>query len=337
MSQSKKKNVQEEATTEVVVTIEEANHQALGDLPKRPLEVIGGEIESIKANARGMFVACEAYARHSCFEIGKRLLEGKESVDHGQYLPWLETLGYTQQSANNLIRIYKEMGNDEAFKALTYTQMVELLPLAPEKRVEVLPEIEDKSSREIKRLVKELKAAEEEKLKAQTALGDAEELIVMRDKQIQKLSKENVDNFAAKTTAEAEAKKLKKDLNDKLKQANQMLAEATEIEKKKDAQIKELEAQVKKKEKRDLTDSELASIYRAAEKEVAAKQAKAEAQADPRLVEINLQLKDIQTRIFRVSNLITELSAEEREGLSQRVSLILCQCLHDGGFDVVKP
>lgn len=337
MSQSRKKNVQEEATTEAVVTIEEANSHARGNLQKRSLEVIGSEIESIKANARGMFAACEAYARHSCFEIGKRLLEGKESVDHGQYLPWLETLGYTQPTANNLIRIYTEMGNDDAFKALTYSQLRELLPLAPEKRMEVLPEIEDKSSREIKRLVKELKAAEEEKLKAQTALGDAEELIVMRDKQIQKLQKENVDHFAAKTTAEADLKQARKDLNQKLKEATQMISSYSESEKKKDAQIKELEAQLKQKEKRDLTDSELASIYRAAEKEVAAKQAKAEAQANPRLVEINLQLKDIQTRIFRVSNLITELSAEEREGLSQRVSLILCQCLHDGGFDVVKP
>jgi len=329
---AEKKKVQEATTPEAVVTIEEINHSPASDLPKRSLEVIGSEIESIKANARGVFVACEAYARHSCFEIGMRLLEGKESVDHGQYIPWLETHGYTQQTANKLIRIYKEMGNDEAFKALSYSQLSELLPLAPEKRKEILAEVEDKSKNEIRRLVKELKAAEEAQKEAEKARTDVEGLLANRDKEIAKLQKENVDNFAAKTTAEAEAKKLKKDLNDKLKQANQMLAEATEIEKKKDAQIKELEAQVKKKEKRDLTDSELASIYRAAEKEVAAKQAKAEAQADPLMVELNVLLKDIQAHVYRVSEILGDMPKDKREDMVQKVAGLIHSILNENGI-----
>ena len=157
----------------------------------RDLLVISAEINEIKANASGMLRACEAYTKQSVFEIGKRLCEAKEAVGHGNFGEFLETVDYSTSTANNLMRIYNEMGNDEAFNALSYSQLVALFALPVEERKVLLPDVEDKSSREIKRLIDELKEvrAEKEKLVAEmddlsSDLDKADEKSLEKDEKI---------------------------------------------------------------------------------------------------------------------------------------------------------
>ena len=307
----------------------------------RSLDAIGAEIEKIKEDTRAVIVACEAYTRSSCFEIGRLLREAKESVAHGEYLPWLETVGYSEQTASNLIRIYTEMGNDDVFSGLSYSQMIELLPLSRQERKELAPEIEDKSKREIKRLVKELELAKAEKDAAvadkdvaEQAQKDAEGLLDRRDKEIAGLKKERADWFAAKTTAEAELKKAKKDMNDKLKQANGLLATAREEEEKAAVTIQALEEQIKKGEPRPLTDKELAAIRKDVEKEVATKQARAEALADPIMVKINVYLEEIGNCIYRLSEIFGDMKPDKREGLLPKVVGLIHQGMNENGLVV---
>ena len=302
----------------------------------RSLDVIGAEIEKIKEDTRGVIVACEAYTRNSCFEIGRLLREAKESVGHGEYLPWLETVGYSESTANKLIRVYTEMGNDDVFSGLSYSQMIELLPLSRQERKELAPEIEDKSSREIKRLVKELElakaekeAAEADKDIAEQAQKDAEGLLDRRDKEIAGLKKERSDWFAAKANAEAELKKAKKDMNDKLKQANGLLATAREEEEKAAATIQALEEQIKKGEPRPLTDKELAAIRKDVEKEVAIKQARAEALANPALVKLNTYVEEVGLYLYRVSELLGSMKPEQSQELRQKVARLFYQGLSE--------
>ena len=132
----------------------------------RDLSVISAEINEIKANATGILRACEAFTKQSVFEIGKRLVEAKEAVGHGNFGAFLETVEYSQSTANNLMRIYTEMGSDDAFASLSYSQLVALFALPVEERKALLPEIEDKSVREIKRLTDELKKAQEKEAEA---------------------------------------------------------------------------------------------------------------------------------------------------------------------------
>ena len=311
---------------EIVVKAESA--------PVRSLEIIGSEIETLKSGARNMIAACEAYTKQSCFEIGKRLLEAKNNVAHGEYLPWLETVGYSEQSANNLIRIYTEMGNDDAFSKLSYSQMIELLPLSSEQRKEVLPDVEDKSRREIKRLVAELKAAEKAKEEAEQGRKDAEELLENRDKEIARLSKQNADYFAAKTTAEGDLKKLKSESAEKIKTAATLLLESKETEKELAARVAELEKQLKNKEKRELTEAEMNAIYKQAEKEVAAKQARAEALSDPHLVELNVRLKELQSTVIHISELLGDLAPDAQKDMLPKVAgLIRASLINCGIFE----
>ena len=314
--------------------------------PARSLEIIGSEIETLKSGARNMIAACEAYTKQSCFEIGKRLLEAKNSVAHGEYLPWLETVGYSEQSANNLIRIYSEMGNDDAFSKLSYSQMRELLPLSSEQRKEVLPDVEDKSRREIKRLVAELKAAEKAKEEAEAAREaaeadrdavevlkkDAETLLEQREKDLEREKKLTADYFAAKTTAEADLKRFKKDHKDKMDTSASLLQDAQATEKELRARIADLEKQVKNREKRDLTEAEMNAIRKQAEKELAAKQAKAEALSDPLMVELNVQLKQLQYTVMRLSELLGDMKPDVQKDMVTKVSGLIRSCLHENGI-----
>lgn len=307
----------------------------------RSLDVIGAEIEKIKEDTRAVIVACEAYTRNSCFEIGRLLREAKESVGHGEYLPWLETVGYSEPTASNLIRIYTEMGNDDVFSGLSYAQLRELLPLSRQERKELAPEIEDKSSREIKRLVKELELAKAEKETAvadkdvaEQAQRDAEGLVERRDKEIEGLKKERIDWFAAKTTAEAEVKKYKKEYQEKIKKANSLLAESEEREKTQTDKIKALEEQIKNGEPRPLTDKELAAIRKDVEKEVSAKQAKAEALADPVMVSLNVQVEEVGFRFMRLSEILGDMKPGKREELLPKVVSLIHQAMNDNGLVV---
>ncbi len=305
----------------------------------RSLEVIGSEIETIKSSARAMISAAVTYTNQSFLEIGKRLLEAKNSVEHGKYLPWLKTVGYNERTARQLIQIYTEMGKDEAFASLTYAQMRELLPLSSEQRKDILPDVEDKSSREIKRLVAELKAAEKAKEEAEVARdtaeilkNDAEMLLEQREKDLEREKKLTADYFAAKTTAEAELKKLKKDHKDKMHTSASLLQDAQATEKELRARITELEKQVKTREKRDLTEAEMNAIRKQAEKEVAAKQAKAEALADPLMVELNVQLRALQGTVVRVSELLGDMKPDVQKDMATKVSRIIRLCLYENGL-----
>jgi len=312
----------------------------------RSLEVIGSEIETIKSSARAMISAAVTYTNQSFLEIGKRLLEAKNSVEHGKYLPWLKTVGYNERTARQLIQIYTEMGKDEAFASLTYAQMRELLPFSSEQRKDILSDVEDKSSREIKRLVGELKAAEKAREEAEAAREaaeadrdaievlkkDAETLLEQREKDLEREKKLTADYFAAKTTAEADLKKLKKDHKDKMHTSASLLLDAQATEKELRARIADLEKQVKTREKRDLTEAEMNAIRKQAEKELAAKQAKAEALSDPLMVELNVQLKQLQYTVMRLSELLGDMKPDVQKDMVVKVSKLVRLCLYENGL-----
>ena len=79
--------------------------------------------EEIESSQRLQQLAVEiiAYDRQakitavSCaIEIGKRLLEAKDLVPHGEWGKWLkENVNYSQSTANNFMRLYREYGSDQ--------------------------------------------------------------------------------------------------------------------------------------------------------------------------------------------------------------------------------
>jgi hypothetical protein len=78
-------------------------------------------------------------------EIGRRLLEAKSMVGHGEWEIWLKnSIDYSQRTASNLMRIFEEYANQialfgdnsksQALADLSYTQAITLLGVPAEER-----------------------------------------------------------------------------------------------------------------------------------------------------------------------------------------------------------
>ena len=116
-------------------------------------------------------------------------------------------------------------------------------------------------------------------------------------------------------------------MNDRLKQANGLLATAREEEQKAEETIQALKKQIENGAPRPLTDKELAAIRKDVEKEVAAKQAKAEALADPAMVKLNTYIEEVGLYFYRISELLENVKPEQSKELRQKVAQLFYQGL----------
>lgn len=141
----------------------------------RDSDIIAAEINTIKEDTRRILIA-------SAIRIGGKLVEAKSMVDHGEWGKWLEEkVDYSQSTANNLMQLYREYGENQAsffdnwtgsetFAKLTYTQHMALLALPFADRLEFAEthQVENLSTRELE------KAVREELEKTQAALTESE-------------------------------------------------------------------------------------------------------------------------------------------------------------------
>lgn len=145
---------------------------------KRTPEVIGAEIRSLTTQARSITLW---YG----IEIGRRLTEAKEMVNHGEWLPFLEQqTEFSQPTASRFMRLYKEYGADQnslfgaeskyaTLNNLSISNALRLLAIPEEERESFATEndLENKSAREVEALIRE-KTALEQQLK-ETKEGQA--------------------------------------------------------------------------------------------------------------------------------------------------------------------
>jgi len=149
---------------------------------KRTPELIGAEIRMYVDTGRRMLTLCG-------IEIGRRLVEAKEMLEHGEWLPWLEReTEFSERTAQNYMRVFREYGaaqgslfgaeiNTKTFADLPISKALALLSVPESDRIEFAEEVDAKSIsvRELEQKIKErenqLEVAEQ-KLKA--ALQDNE-------------------------------------------------------------------------------------------------------------------------------------------------------------------
>lgn len=210
----------------------------------RNTDTIATEINSIKEQTMRIVIS-------NSIEIGRRLCEAKELVEHGEWGKWLEEkVNYSKSTANNLMNIFKEYGSDQlnllgdnvknkTYEKLTYSQAVQLLGIPSEEREDFIKknEIENMTSRELKKAIQDLKKANEEKALAEKKM-----------KELENKSKEEIEKIK-KNEEEAREKSL--ELDKMLKEAKEQLEKETESEQElnrlndmlaeKEAKIKELE------------------------------------------------------------------------------------------------
>ena len=144
--------------------------------PARSVETVTLEIRTLQHQAQQMLLS---YA----IEIGRRLVEVKSLLPHGQWGDYIkEQVGYSQSTANNLMRVFEEYGapqqsmfgagaNSQALGNLSYTKALRLLAIPADEREAFAEEhhVEELSTRQLEQAIKE---RDEAKAAAQRAEAD---------------------------------------------------------------------------------------------------------------------------------------------------------------------
>ena len=136
----------------------------------RDIETITAEILTLKQSAGDAIIG-----------IGQRLIEAKEMLPHGSWLPWLEErVEFTDRTARNFMRLAREWTNRKALSDLGAAKALTLLALPPEEREQFISEhhmvngedktVIDMTSRELEQAIRE---RDEARLAAEAARADA--------------------------------------------------------------------------------------------------------------------------------------------------------------------
>ncbi|MDU2063757.1 MAG: DUF3102 domain-containing protein [Sporomusaceae bacterium] len=204
----------------------------MGEVSTRSLPIIATEINSIKEQTRNIVL-------YNSIEIGRRLLEAKTIVGHGEWGSWLkESVDYSQRTASNLMRIFEEYGanqtalfgdnsKSQALANLSYTQAVALLELPEDEREQFVSDnnVQDMSTRELQQAIKErdkaikAQAAAEKKLAKETAERKKLQEALEKEREQAKLKEEQLASLLEESQQSGES-------DEKIKQLETALAEA---------------------------------------------------------------------------------------------------------------
>ena len=126
-------------------------------------------------------------------EIGKRLIKVKENLQHGQFLNWLENkVEFSRYTANRFMKIATEFSNVSTVQHLGSKKLFLLAGLDEEDRQEVMNEnkVEDMTTRELERVVKEKKEIKKQLKEEQELSNELQKEIKEKEKEIKTLQNE---------------------------------------------------------------------------------------------------------------------------------------------------
>ena len=190
---------------------------------QRTPDIIGAEIRGLTQQAKTMTLWFG-------IEIGRRLTEAKEMLEHGQWLPYLkEQTDFSQPTASRFMRLYKEYGADQSslfgaeskystLNNLSISNALRLLAVPEDEREEFAAEhdVEHMSARELDELIKQRDEAEQRAARAEEQVQQAADGAAKADEQYQKakqelhLLREKLGNAEAqKAAAEKELSELR--------------------------------------------------------------------------------------------------------------------------------
>ena len=150
---------------------------------------VAADINAVKSRASAIYRAALDVGKRSCIEIGRLLLEAKGLVPHGEWGKWLsENVDYSESTANNLMRCFKEFGDEQIdlftgvsdadfFSVLNQSQMLEVMALPKEQRRDFVEEHREEiesgemSVRDMKAEIVKLKMKNEAQAKALEKAG----------------------------------------------------------------------------------------------------------------------------------------------------------------------
>ena len=274
------------------------------EVPSRDIGIITAEIKEVKRQANNMALM---YA----IEIGRRLVEAKSVLAHGEWGEWLKNeVDFSQSSANNFMKLYEEYGqaqisvfgavaNSQTIGNLAYSKALQLLALPENEREKFAEEVgaEDMT-------VKELKAAIDER---NAAVKRAEEA----EKRAEEIAQKQQEAEAAVKEAAGFAKEAE-ELKARVSELENELAEACEGSKLSTEELDSIKADALKEAKEKAAEEvkkklekAKASAEKAVEKQKEAEQKALELQE--RLEATQKQLKTANPEIAAFKTLFDEL------------------------------
>lgn len=241
---------------------------------------IAAQINAVKRQTAQVCLA-------AAVEIGRLLCEAKSTVPYGDWGKWLEeNVNYSQSTANNLMRLYQNYGEQEQisfleensleiFGSLSPSQALALLGMPKEERVNYV-ESHDMETVSVRDIEEEIAARKEAEEKAETA---------EREKEAAVSDAENARRLAknAQEQLEREREAMRRELEEAKKavaDAGQVAITAT-VEPDEEAMRALRESYEKKLEQKEkaLKKAQEAAEKAAAGQEEAAEKAKKEAEA----------------------------------------------------------
>lgn len=150
--------------------------------PSRDIREITAEIRTIQDSVRRT-------ALSGAIEIGRRLTEAKELLQHGEWGDWLKReFEFSQSTASRLMQLFREYGADQGsifgaetkyatLQNISVSNALRLIAIPDEEREEFAAEhdIEHKSAREVDELIRQRQEADARAAAAEKALAEADE------------------------------------------------------------------------------------------------------------------------------------------------------------------
>lgn len=257
----------------------------------RPIEVIEGEILFFKAQASA-----------GMLEIGRRLIEAKAQIPHGEWQKWLaEKVAFSERSAQRFMRIAESYKDADTVSGLGTRKALALLAFEDSEREEFLAEkhevngeektVQEMTSAELDEAIKARKQAEDELARVKQEKLDAEVRADNFAKEAEK-AKANADTAKASGKKMADdMKKLESQLKDQQEQAATASAEAEELRKElQELRDKPVDVAVREPSEEEITEKAAPQI----------EAARAEGQEKIRELEKKLAMADPETAVFRM-------------------------------------
>ena len=208
----------------------------------RTVDVIAAEINALTATMLTNVI-----------EIGRRMVEAKELLPHGQFGPWLKAnTPYSTSTASNYMRLFEAYGsqqkslfgaevNCQTFGNLSYSKALALLELPAEDRESFVKanDVESMSTRELQRVIKERDEARKQAAQAEAEKNTAE----------QARAKMEQDMKEANALLEAGAQE-RKELQEKLKGARDKRDEMADYLRERTDEVKELRKEIREMQDR---------------------------------------------------------------------------------------
>ena len=279
----------------------------------RDIGIITEEIRELCRQAQA--TAC-AYI----VEIGRRLVEAKGALGHGEWGTWLkDSVGFSQSTANNYMKIFEEYGasqmtifgavaNSQTIGNLPYSKALALLAIPSDERESFVKEVDadELSVRELESAIKErneeraraeeLKARLEEAEAAKAETENAAEAVKALRDRCNELESSLRDREGELTAANDKATQLKAKL-DRARSDPKIPADKL-------AEIKKQAEETARKELSEGADKELkearAALEAAEEAKAAAEKKKAEAESKLREAEARLKTASPEINAFKV-------------------------------------